>query len=78
MNVGAPILEVESDFRLLEKGVDRIKGLSLAEVPNSVFAESGQAQLWACYLNQFANSDFGSKQLLFPRNSLGSEPRETI
>jgi hypothetical protein len=41
MNVGAPILEVESDFRLLEKGVDLIKGLSLAEVPNSVFAESG-------------------------------------
>jgi hypothetical protein len=41
MNVGAPILEVESDFRSLEKGVDRIKGLSLAEVPNSVFAKSG-------------------------------------
>jgi hypothetical protein len=47
MNVGVPILEVESDFPLLEKGVDRIKGLSLAEVRNSVFAESGQAQLRA-------------------------------
>jgi hypothetical protein len=44
MNVGAPILEVESNFRLLEKGLDRIKGLSLAEVPNSVFAESGETQ----------------------------------